>query len=49
MASKTHFLFSVCVRLDAEVGDTWVRMSEGSMSIISSWLGYTKELEGMRG
>ena len=49
MASKISFLLSVYVRPVAVVGATWVRMSEGSMSIVSSRLGYTNELEGMRG
>ena len=49
MASKISFLLSVYVRPAAVVGATWVRMSKGSMFIISAWLGYTNELEGMHG
>ena len=49
VASNISFLLRVYVRPVAVVGATWVRMSEGSMSIISSRLGYTNELEGMHG
>ena len=43
-AARAVYVWPVVV-----VGTTCVRMSEGSMSIISSRLGYTNELKGMRG
>ena len=49
VASKISFLLSVYVQSVAVVETTWVRMSEGSMFIISSRMGYTNELEGCVG